>query len=85
MAQEAAARPVHARSGERIWGWPVVALLALAYGWLGHAHLHVLAFNMYLPAALLIAFAATFCFTRTGSPAAEGVTVRPEGSTSINR
>ena len=85
VAQEAAARPVHARSGERIWGWPVVALLALAYGWLGHAHLHVLAFNMYLPAALLIAFAATFCFTRTGSPAAEGVTVRPEGSTSINR
>ena len=78
VAQEAAARPVYARPGERTWGWPAVVLLAAAYGWLGQAHLHVLEFNIYFSTALLLAFAATLCFARTVSPAADGATVRPD-------
>ncbi len=65
VAQEAAALSRRAEHpGERLWGWPVLAVIAAVFVGASLKHAHILNFNVFLGITLLLSCVTVLCFNR---------------------
>ena len=63
QAQTAPAAGPSPTTGQWLGGWALLAAVGLGFSWLGARHLHILTFNTFLGATLVLAFATLAAFS----------------------
>jgi TRAP transporter 4TM/12TM fusion protein len=63
QAQTAPAASPSATTAQWLGGWALLAAVGLGFSWLGVRHLHILTFNTFLGATLVLAFATLAAFS----------------------